>query len=172
MAGPGSGGTMVSRAIRVLRRTTDLAVICIFLFMVVAVIAGIVGRHLNVRIADALEAATFAQIWLTTLGASVALRHGSMFALDTVTRHLTLQPARVLSVVIAALGVVLVVVLIYGGILLTQASIRQMSPVMRVPMWTVFVSLPVGMTLLCLELVLRVKERWDRPFADGEEELT
>jgi len=172
VTGQGQGASVVSQAIRTIRRATDLTVICIFLFMVVAVIAGIIGRHLNIRIADALEAATFAQIWLTTIGASVALRHGSMFALDTVTRHLTLQSARVLSVVIAALGIVLVIVLIYGGILLTMASLRQMSPVMRVPMWTVFVSLPVGMTLLCIELVLRVIERWDRPFSEGEEELT
>ena len=164
--------TGIARAIRILRRATDLTVIAIFFFMVVAVIAGILGRHLNIKVANALEAATFAQIWLTTIGASVAMRHGSMFALDTVTRHLSLGPARILSVAIAALGIVLVAVLVYGGILLTEAGMRQMSPVMRVPMWTVFVSLPVGMTLLCIEIVLRVVERWDRPFAEGEEELT
>lgn len=168
----GHGESGLARAIRLLRRATDLTVIAIFFFMVVAVGAGIAGRHLNIRVAEALEAATFAQIWLTTIGASVAMRHGSMFALDTVTRHLPLTPARLLSIAIAALGILLVVVLVYGGVLLTQAGMRQMSPVMRVPMWTVFISLPIGMSLLCIEIVLRVIERWDRPFADAEEELT
>jgi TRAP-type C4-dicarboxylate transport system permease small subunit len=169
---PGQSNSGVSRAIQTVRTITDRTVIAIFFFMVVAVLAGIIGRHLNLKVADALEAATFAQIWLTTIGASVAMRHGSMFALDTLTRHLGLGPARILSVLIAVLSIILVIVLVYGGILLTEASLRQMSPVMRIPMWTIFISLPIGMSLLGAEIVLHVIEHWDRPFRDGEEELT
>jgi len=154
------------------RRLTDCAVIVIFAFMVVSVVLEVIGRYMNMTISHSVETATFAQIWLTTIGASVALRHGSMFALDTFTRHLGLRFARAMSVVIAILGIVLVGVLFYGGVLLTEAGFRQMSPVLQIPMWPIFIALPIGMALLCLEIVLQVYEKWDEPFPGNEEELT
>lgn len=154
----------LARAISFVRRATDIAVVVIFTFMVLSVASEIVGRHFGFTIANAVESATFAQIWLTSVGAAVALRTGSMFALDTLTRHLALGPARLLSVVIAALSIVLVGVLLYGGVLLTQSGFHQTSPVMQIQMWMIFIALPIGMALLLLEIVLRVFERWQSPF--------
>lgn len=144
--------------------------VVIFFFMVLSVVGEIVGRTFNIRVSNAVETASFAQIWLTALGASVALRHGSMFALDTLTRRLDLSWSRVLSVFIAAFSLILIAVLFYGGLILTESGFRQLSPVQRIPMWVVFVSLPIGMVLLALEIVLRVFERWHDPFAGAEEE--
>lgn len=152
------------RAIAALRAVTGGAVIVLFSFMVLSVAGEIVGRYFGVTISNAVETATFAQIWLTAIGASVALRQGSMFALDTLTRHLPLGPARALSVLIAALGLILVGVLFYGGLLLTDAGTRQTSPVMQIRMWTIFIALPIGMALLAIEIVLQVVERWHAPF--------
>ncbi|MCO5066310.1 MAG: TRAP transporter small permease [Rhizobiaceae bacterium] len=154
------------------RRLTDYAVVLIFAFMVVSVMLEVVGRYLNITISHSVETATFAQIWLTTIGASVALRHGSMFALDTFTRHLGLRLARAMSVVIAILGILLVGVLFYGGVILTEGGFRQTSPVLQMPMWPIFIALPIGMTLLCLEIVLQVFEKWNDPFPGNEEELS
>jgi TRAP-type C4-dicarboxylate transport system permease small subunit len=138
--------------------------------MVVSVVGGIVGRTFNFKISNAVETASFAQIWLTAVGASVALRQGSMFALDTLTRHLGLRLARVLSIVIAGFSLLLVGILFYGGVILTESGFRQLSPVQRIPMWVVFISLPIGMALLSLEIVLRVVERWEAPFGSAQEE--
>lgn len=160
----------LGRAIAVVRRANDLAVIVIFSFMVLSVASEIVGRHFGFTIANAVESATFAQIWLTSIGAAVALRSGSMFALDTLTRHLSLWPARALSLVIAALSLVLAGVLLYGGILLTQSGFHQTSPVMQIQMWTIFIALPIGMTLLLVEIVLQVVDRWHAPFDPAYED--
>lgn len=160
----------LGRVIAAVRFATNAAVVIVFGFMVLAVVSEIVGRNFGLRGSNAIESATFAQIWLTALGASVALRSGSMFALDTVTRHLPLVPARALSIAIAALSLVLIAVIFHGGLLLTETGFRQTSPVMRLPMWIVFVALPVGMALLALEVVLRVVERWSDPFALPEED--
>lgn len=162
----------LKKAIATVRYLTDRTVILIFAFMVLSVVLEVVGRYLNFTISHSVETATFAQIWLTTIGASVALRHGSMFALDTFTRHLGLGLARVMSIAIAALGILLVAVFFYGGVLLTEAGFRQLSPVLQIPMWPIFISLPIGMVLLSLEIVLQVFERWPNPFPGNEEELT
>lgn len=161
---------LLRKAIAAVRLLADGAVVIVFSFMVLAVVSEIVGRTLGLKGSNAVESATFAQIWLTALGASVALRTGSMFALDTVTRHLPLPAARALSAVIAALSLVLIAVIFQGGLILTESGFRQTSPVMQLPMWTVFVALPVGMGLLALEVVLRVVERWADPFALPEED--
>lgn len=161
---------LLRRLVGLVRSATDVSVVVIFWFMVVAVVGEIVGRTFNLKVSNAVETASFAQIWLTAIGASVALRFGSMFALDTITRHLELHLARVLSVVIAVFSLVLVAVIFYGGIVLTEAGVRQLSPVQRIPMWIIFMGVPVGMALLALEIVLRVVERWDDPFGGVQED--
>ena len=167
----GALGTGLSRTIAIVRRLTDWAVILIFAFMVISVVLEVVGRYFNFAISHAVETATFAQIWLTTIGASAALRYGSMFALDTVTRYLKLGLARAFSVLIAVLSIILVAVMFYGGVLMTQKGFDQLSPVLQMPMWPIFISLPIGMVLLCMEIVLQVVEKWSNPFPGNQEEV-
>ncbi len=161
---------LLKSLLRIVRSITDLSIMIIFFFMVASVVGEIVGRTFNIKVSNAIETASYAQVWLTCIGASVALRHGSMFALDTVTRHLNLPLARAMSIFIAASGLVLVGVLFYGGLLVTESGFRQWSPVQQIPMWIVFISLPIGMGLLGLEIVLRVFERWSDPFGGVQEE--
>ena len=160
----------LQRLLTMVRSITDLTIVILFFFMVLSVVGEIVGRTFHIKVSNAVETASYAQIWLTCVGASVALRYGSMFALDTLTRHLNLSLARIMSVFIAIFGLILVGVLLYGGLILTESGFRQTSPVSQIPMWIVFVSLPLGMALLGLEIVLRVFERWNDPFGGVQEE--
>jgi TRAP-type C4-dicarboxylate transport system permease small subunit len=164
------GLNLMRRLLAIVRSATDLAVVIIFFFMVLSVVGEIVGRTFNLKVSNAVETASFAQIWLTAIGASVALRYGSMFALDTLTRHLDLKYARIVSVLIALFSLILVGILFYGGIILTESGFRQLSPVQRLPMWIIFIGVPIGMALLALEIVLRVIERWHDPFGGVQEE--
>ncbi len=167
----GTRQPVLKRAISTVRTITDRTVILIFGFMVISVVLEVIGRYMNFTISHSVETATFAQIWLTTIGASVALRHGSMFALDTLTRHLGLWLARAFSIAIAIMSLLLIAVMIYGGIILTRSGMNQLSPVLQMPMWPIFISLPIGMALLGLEIVLQVVEKWNDPFPGNEEEL-
>lgn len=149
-----------------------MCVVVIFGYMVVAVVLQVASRTFPwIPASNAVETATFAQIWLTTLGAGLALRQGALFALDTVTRRLSGNTARALSVLIAAIGLGFIAVMIYGGILLTIQGFGQRSPVLQMPMWTMFISVPIGMTLLGLEVIVHLFERWSDPFAAPSEEL-
>ena len=168
---PSRSGGAVWGAVAVARRVVDAAVVVAYGYMVLAVTFQVLGRYvLGFRIGNAVETATFAQVWLTAIGASLALRYGAIFAVDTLTRHLPLGPARAVSVLIAALNLVFVAVMIYGGVLLTEQGFRQSSPVLLIPMWTIFISIPIGMTLLGVEVVLQVVERWAAPFGTVQEE--
>ncbi|MBM3525776.1 MAG: TRAP transporter small permease, partial [Alphaproteobacteria bacterium] len=113
---------------------------------------------------------TYAQIWMTAVGAGVALRYGAMFALDTLSRRLSLPGQRALAVAIAAFSLALMGVMFYGGLILVESGTRQMSPVLQFRMSWMFLAVPISTVILGLEIVLRVIERWNDPFGgDGEE---
>ena len=172
MALPGTRTTWPFRIVGVVRNVVNVLVVIIFAYMVVAVILQVASRTLTwIPAGNAVETATFAQIWLTTLGAGLALRQGALFALDTVTRRLHGGIARALSLLIAAIGLGFIAVMIYGGVLLTMQGMAQNSPVLQLPMWTMFISIPIGMTLLGLEVIVHLIERWDDPFAAPVEEI-
>ncbi len=161
----------MTRAIRVFRSVTDALLIALFAFMVAAVCFGVAGRYLHFKISYSVELATYAQIWMTAIGAGVALRFGAMFALDTLSRHLGLAAQRSLSVVIAGLSLVLMGVMFYGGLVLTESGTRQMSPVLQFRMSWMFLAVPVSTLILSVEIVLRVIERWNDPFGGDAEEI-
>ncbi|MCY0093440.1 TRAP transporter small permease [Hoeflea ulvae] len=156
----------MKRAIATLRSlTTGIAVIC-FGFMVVAVMVQVLGRYvLPIKVGNAVETAAFAQVWLACIGAGLALRHGAVFAVDALPARLSLRSARLVSVLIAAGSLLFLAVLIYGGVLLTRQGASQSSPTLLLPMWIVFSAVPVGMSFMALEVVLRVVENWAAPFS-------
>lgn len=155
----------VKRLITLLRGlTTGFAVAC-FCFMVLAVTVQVIGRYLlPIKLGNAVESAAFAQVWLACIGAGLALRHGAVFAVDALPAMLPLWAARVASVLIAAGSLLFLAVLVYGGILLMRQGASQTSPTLLMPMWIVFMAVPVGMSFMALEVVLRVVERWSDPF--------
>ena len=161
----------MAQAIRVFRSATDAALIALFALMVAAVVFGVMGRYLHFKISYSVELATYAQIWMTAVGAGVAMRFGAMFALDTLSRHLDLTAQRSLSVVIAAFSLLLMGVMFYGGVILTESGLRQMSPVLQIRMWVMFLAVPVSTVILGAEIVLRVVERWNDPFGGEAEEV-
>ncbi|MBM6596705.1 TRAP transporter small permease [Microvirga pudoricolor] len=167
-----AGGSLTMRLIAPIRRAVDTAVILLYSYMVLAVVVQVAGRYIpGLHTGNAVETSTYAQVWLTAVGASVALRHGAIFAVDTLTRHLNLAMARVFSILIAVINMAFIVVMIYGGILLTEQGFHQTSPVLLIPMWTIFISIPIGMILLGIEIVMQVFEKWGGPFEGHQEEL-
>jgi TRAP-type C4-dicarboxylate transport system permease small subunit len=161
----------VKRAIAVFRRVTDALLVALFAFMVAAVCFGVAGRYFHFKISYSVELATYAQIWMTAIGAGVALRFGALFALDTLSRRLGLSAQRILCVVIAGFSLLLMGVMFQGGLVLVESGTRQMSPVMQFRMSWMFLAVPVSTVILGIEIVLRVIERWHEPFGGDDEEV-
>ncbi len=167
-----SGSPMgyLAKGIAVFRVISDAILVLLFALMALAVVAGVMGRYFHFKISFWVELATYAQIWMTAIGAGVAVRLGAMFALDTLSRHLALDLQRILSVVIAAFSLLLMFVMFYGGVILTEGGFRQSSPVLPIRMWVVFLAVPITAVIVSIEIVLRVVERWNDPFGGDQEE--
>ena len=142
-----------------------LVVIC-FAYMTVAVLAQVFGRYLfNYSISWTEETAKFAQIWVVFFGAGIAMRWGWHVAVDVLAAKLALRQARVLSVVVAAGCIWFLGIVVLGSWPLIELGwMFETSPVLLIPMWIIYLCIPVGAVYFALEIVLTVVERWDQPF--------
>ncbi|WP_372424423.1 TRAP transporter small permease [Salinarimonas chemoclinalis] len=151
-----SVGSVALRALGVLRRLLQAATVACLAIMVLAITVQVVGRYLlPFPIADAVEISTFAQVWLVLLGAGLACRADALFTVDLVGSRLSpaLERARRLLVLLA--GSVFLGMLFWGSLSLLELGTRQRAPTLRIAMWWIYVSIPIGVAYFWIELAVR-----------------
>jgi TRAP-type C4-dicarboxylate transport system permease small subunit len=155
----------------VLRWIARVVVILSFVYMTGAVLAGVMGRYVfNYSISWSEETARFAQIWFVMIGAGITMRRGMHVAVDSLAALLPLQLARIVKVAIALACLWFLGLVAYASLPLIELGwMFETSPVLLVPMWTVYLCLPIGMAYLALETVLSVVDSWDQPFGLRED---
>lgn len=152
-------GNLVIRAaaalLALIRKVVDATILLLFLYMIVAVVAQVLGRYLlNFSIAWATETATFAQIAMVLLGAGYAMRHDMHVGIDVVTSHLPDLLRRALALAVMALALWFLWVVYDGSFRLLKIGAFQRSPALRIPMYWPYLLLPLGSAYFALELTL------------------
>jgi len=163
----------LARIVAGVRLGVAVLVVACFAYMTLAVLAQVFGRYVfNYSISWTEETARYAQIWVVLMGAGIAMRRGLHVAVDALAAMLPLRWARALSILVAAGALWFLGVVVYGSLPLIELGwLFETSPVLQVPMWIIYLSLPLGAAYFALELVARVVERWHQPFgviASGE----
>lgn len=137
-----------------------------YVVMCLSVGIQIVGRYLlSYPIAEFAEIATYAQVWLATMGSGYALRTGTLFAMDSIVAGLPLVLRRAVMVLNTILSLIFVAVIFYGSTFLMRIGEFQTSPSLGLPMWMIYLALPLSSIYLAFECVVAMGERWDNPFA-------
>ena len=151
---------------RALRIAAASVVVACFAYMTLAVLAQVFGRYLfNYSISWTEETAKFAQIWVVFIGAGIAMRRGWHVAVDVLPSKLPLGPARAVSVSIAAGCIGFLGLVVFGSLPLIELGwMFEVSPVLQVPMWIIYLCIPFGAFYFAVEIVLSVIDRWDRPY--------
>ena len=157
---------ILGRFVAGVRLAVAVLVVACFAYMTLAVLAQVFGRYVfNYSISWTEETARYAQIWVVLMGAGIAMRRGLHVAVDALAAMLPLRWARVLSILIAAGALWFLGVVVYGSLPLIELGwLFETSPVLQLPMWVIYLSLPLGAGYFALELVARVVERWHQPF--------
>ena len=152
-----------ARALRI--AAASVVVVC-FAYMTLAVLAQVFGRYFfNYSISWTEETAKFAQIWVVFIGAGIAMRRGWHVAVDVLPSKLPLGPARAVSVAIAAACIGFLGLVVFGSLPLIELGwMFEVSPVLQVPMWIIYLCIPIGAFYFAVEIVLAVIDRWDRPY--------
>ncbi|MEC5293117.1 MULTISPECIES: TRAP transporter small permease [unclassified Aurantimonas] len=155
-----------SRLVAIIRRMISGLLVIFFTLMMTAVLVQVAGRYIfNYSVAGAVEIATFTQIWMVLLGAGIAMRRGQHVAIDLLPAVLPLRFAR-MAILAAAIGsIAFLLVVIKGSFPLIRFGFMQSSSALLIPMWIIYLCLPLGAVYLIFEtlaaLVLKLKD----PFA-------
>jgi len=158
-------GSVISGTIKGLRTVAVWIVVACFVYMTLAVLAQVFGRYVfNYSISWTEETAKFAQIWVVLIGAGITMRRGLHVAVDVLAAMLPLKLARVLMVVVAAGCLWFLGIVIYGSLPLIELGWKfETSPVLQIPMWIIYLCLPMGAVYFGIEIVLSVFARWNQP---------
>lgn len=147
----------------VTRTAAHAVVVLVFATIVVVVFGQVISRFLfNAPFSWSEELARYLQVWLIMVGSAACLRKGLHLAVDYAIHSLpagsTKRNLHLLSLaaILFFLGVVFV-----SGISLIAATLNQRTPALQIPIWVVYLAIPVGSLLMFLESVGLVLTAFD-----------
>ena len=150
------------RALLVANRWTLIALMG---SMACLVFVNVVSRYIfNHSIIWVEELTQFQMIWITFLGAGLALREGRHVAVDIVEEYLPEAIRRALRMLIGVAILVLLVAMTILGVQISMFTWTQETPVMNISTGIPYLGVPIGAALCALHLVLTFREFVDRRF--------
>ncbi len=151
---------LLERLCLALRRVVSGVVILLFTAMMISVLVQVGGRYVfNYSIAWSEETATFAQVWLTLLGAGIAMRHNQHVGVDMVIRKAPLPVQRLCNGAGLLLGLWFLGVVVVGSLSMLAIGFVVKSPALRIPMAVPYMALPVGFGYFLIEFAVTTLPR-------------
>lgn len=126
----------------------------LMLAMVTIIFSQVVARYaLGNSLTWSEEVGRHIFVWMTFLGAALAVRTKSHVALDMLVNHLP----RKLQVAVLVLGhlvmMIFAAVLIYAGVYMITLGSHQMSAALQIPMKYIYIILPISGVLIIFYLL-------------------
>jgi len=138
--------------------------------MACLVFANVIARYLfNDSIIWVEEFTQFEMIWITFLGAGLALREGRHVAVDIVDEYLPAGLRRAVRVFIGAAILVFLAAIAYLGLQIVQFTWNQETPVMNIPTGIPYLGVPIGALVCALHLALCFGDFVERRFEHAED---
>jgi C4-dicarboxylate transporter DctQ subunit len=102
------------------------------------------------------EFARYAIIWIVMAGSGAAVRenmHMRITAIIDVTKNKTLH--FIINMLVLVVSTAFSIFLIYAGIRLTLSMVanNQVSPALEIPLWWIYVSIPIGGFLMTIRYI-------------------
>lgn len=106
------------------------------------------------------ELAKYSLVYMTFIGASVALRDRGIAAMELVVEKFPMNGRKTISIIVCILEIILLAFLFYNSVqLLLQDSVKnQISPGLLIPMTWVYFSMPLGIGLMVIQATLLLIE--------------
>ncbi len=140
-----------------LRRVSIAALVVIGAVMSVIVLLQIIFRFLiHVPFPWSEELARYLMIWMGMLGAFVALREGRHIGVSLFVDRLPPAWASRVMLLVQVATIVFLGIVAKQGFSLALFNESQLSPAMQIPMIFPYMAVPVGASLMILELVAGV----------------
>lgn len=141
---------------RLINRVEEGAIAFLLLFMTAMTFLQVVLRYVfNSGFVWALEATTYAFIWMVLLGISYGVRQNAHIGVDVLINALPRHAKRVVSLLGVALCLIYAAVMLWGSLLLVQRLMDLGSNArdLPIPRWVLLSILPIGFLLFGWRLV-------------------
>jgi TRAP-type C4-dicarboxylate transport system permease small subunit len=137
-------------------RLEAAAIVVLVTLLTAVTFAQVITRYvLNDPLIWSEEAARYLFVWVSMIGAALALREGGHFGLDLLIRSMPrLKP--VLGPLVTAVMVVFLVVLLETGIDETRLAAMQFAMTFHMRMLWAYLALPVGAGLMLFHVAVQV----------------
>ena len=144
----------MSRISDALNRACEMALILLLAAMAVVVFLEVVFRYMiHLPLFWTEEFARYALVWVSLMGAAVALKRGEHIAVTLVVERLPVGSRRLVNQ-IANLSVgAILMVMMWGGIRLVMITSTQISPALRIPMAVPYLSLPISSAIMLVHII-------------------
>ena len=142
-----------------LLRACKYIIISIVGLLAVILIAAVFYRYaLNNAIAWSEEASKYLMVWLTFLGAPIALRHAAHINIDLLVKLFSPRGRQAFYLVINLVIIATMGILLWKGWAFAELGARQVASSFNLSMVWMYVAVPIGSALTCLvaiELALK-----------------
>lgn len=131
-------------------------IVLFFLIMSGSVFIQVIFRYcLHKPIYWSEEVPRFMLIWLTFLGAGIAMRKQGHLSITILTNRLKDKTRLKVQLVALILSIVFLIVLAIGGINITLLTMPNRSAALGLPTGLVYLAVPVGAVLMVLHLLIQ-----------------
>ncbi len=150
----------MEKTLNIIRRAVRYLVIIFFIYMVLAVFYQVLGRYIfNYKLGAAAETATFAQIWMILLASGIAMRKNMHVGVDILLRKLNTKTQKIVITASTIIIMIFLIMVLKGSVQLIMVGAQSTSPAISVPMWIPYLSVPIGVFYIMLELMILTFKR-------------
>lgn len=137
--------------------TIDTLVTLILLTLIIVVFIQVFSRYvLNDPKTWTEELARYLFVWLVFTGSAVVFRENRHLSIDYFVSFFPTKVRRIVSVVINVIIAIFIVMALYHSNRLLTITSYQTSPTLMVPMSWIYLSFPLSLGLMLIELMFRL----------------
>jgi len=145
----------MEKTLNIIRTVIKWLVIIFFIYMVLAVFYQVLGRYIfNYKLGAAAETATFAQIWMILLASGIAMRKNMHVGVDILLRKLNFKSQKIVITASTIVIMIFLIMVLKGSVQLIVVGAQSTSPAISIPMWIPYLSVPLGIIYIMLELLI------------------
>ena len=140
----------MEKTLDIIRKITNWLVIIFFIYMVLAVFYQVLGRYVfHYKLGVAAETATYSQI-----ASGIAMRKNMHVGVDILLRTLKPRVQKIIVTISSVVTIIFLLMALKGTIMLISVGYESTSPALGIPMWIPYLSVPIGILYIILELVI------------------
>ncbi|MDA7452492.1 TRAP transporter small permease [Candidatus Pelagibacter ubique] len=127
----------------------------LFIYMVLAVFYQVLGRYVfSYKLGAAAETATMAQIWMILLASGIAMKKNMHVGVDILLRKLNVKAQKIVVTASTIIIMTFLIMVLKGSVQLIIVGAQSTSPAISIPMWIPYLSVPIGIVYIMLELII------------------